>query len=226
MKAVVVGGTGATGRELIAQLLDSPKWKTVVSIARREIDLPDTYKGLQLAKLRQRIINMDNLAAEGQGAFEKADVVFCTLGTTRGKAGSAQEFVRVDLGYVKEAAKLAKEAGVPHFSLLTAQGANPRAWASNFILLHGLLYLNTKGQAEEFVKAQGFPRVSIFRPGLLDRMVGSPCLTERLASKVVSSIKVSQVAKSMMLEAEKSGAGTAVYEMKDLLAAAQKGQAP
>lgn len=73
---------------------------------------------------------------------------------------------------------------------------------------------------------QGFPRVSIFRPGLLDRMVGSPCLTERLASKVVSSIKVSQVAKSMMLEAEKSGAGTAVYEMKDLLAAAQKGQAP
>jgi len=60
----------------------------------------------------------------------------------------------VDLGYVKEAAKLAKEAGVPHFSLLTAQGANPRAWASNFILLHGLLYLNTKGQAEEFVKAQ------------------------------------------------------------------------
>lgn len=53
-------------------------------------------QGLQLAKLRQRIINMDNLAAEGQGAFEKADVVFCTLGTTRGKAGSAQEFVRVD----------------------------------------------------------------------------------------------------------------------------------
>ena len=38
---------------------------------------------------------MDNLAAEGQGAFEKADCVFCTLGTTRGKAGSPQEFIRV-----------------------------------------------------------------------------------------------------------------------------------
>jgi hypothetical protein len=38
---------------------------------------------------------MDNLASEGQGAFEKADVVFCTLGTTRRKAGSAKEFVRV-----------------------------------------------------------------------------------------------------------------------------------
>ena len=38
---------------------------------------------------------MDNLAAEGQGTFEGADVVFCTLGTTRGKAGSAKNFVRV-----------------------------------------------------------------------------------------------------------------------------------
>jgi hypothetical protein len=50
---------------------------------------------MKASKLQQRIINMDNMAAEGQGAFEKADVVFCTLGTTRSKAGSAEEFVRV-----------------------------------------------------------------------------------------------------------------------------------
>ena len=63
----------------------------------------------------------------------------------------------MDLGYVKEAARLAKEAGVPHFSLLTAAGANPNAWNSNFILLHPLLYCHTKGQAEEFIKAQVLP---------------------------------------------------------------------
>ena len=51
-----------------------------------------------------------------------------------------------------EAAKLAREAGVPHFSLLTAQYANPNIWASNFIAMHPLLYMRTKGQAEEAVK--------------------------------------------------------------------------
>jgi hypothetical protein len=61
---------------------------------------------------------------------------------------------QVDLGYVQEAAKLAKEAGVPHFSLMTARGANSKAWASDFSLFHGLLYMKTKGQAEEFVEAQ------------------------------------------------------------------------
>jgi hypothetical protein len=61
---------------------------------------------------------------------------------------------QVDLGYVREAAKLAREAGVPHFSIMTAGGANSKAWAGNSVLFHGLLYMKTKGQAEDFVKAQ------------------------------------------------------------------------
>lgn len=61
---------------------------------------------------------------------------------------------QVDLTYVEEAAKAAKAANVPHFSLLTAQGANPRLWASNIVFVHPLLYARTKGLAEEAVKAQ------------------------------------------------------------------------
>ena len=51
-----------------------------------------------------------------------------------------------------ETAKLAREADVQHFSLLTAQYANPNTWASNFIAMHPLLYMRTKGQAEGAVK--------------------------------------------------------------------------
>jgi hypothetical protein len=45
-----VAGSGAkqsllcTGRELVGQLLENPRWETVVSLARREIDLSETYK--------------------------------------------------------------------------------------------------------------------------------------------------------------------------------------
>ena len=45
-------------------------------------------------KLQQLVVNMDTLAQE-RTAFADADVVFCTLGTTRAKAGSAAQFIKV-----------------------------------------------------------------------------------------------------------------------------------
>ena len=77
--------------------------------------------------------------------------------------------MQVDLTYVEETAQLAKAAGVRHFSLVSSESANPNMPASNFLPLHPLLFMRTKGQAEEAVKRCGFERVSIFRPGMLDR---------------------------------------------------------
>ena len=53
-----------------------------------------------------------------------------------------------------ESAKAAKAAGVRHFSLVTSKGANASLPASYWLPMHPLLYLRTKGQAEEAVKAQ------------------------------------------------------------------------
>lgn len=131
------------GLELIKQLIDSPKWERIVSLGRRELPLPAEYKvrmpcatypcelrnsssysctltimisrsqTKSVGKLQQRNINFDNVAAEGQGAFERADVVFCTLGTTRGKAGSAESFIRVHLltNLGKQTASVSGNAG-------------------------------------------------------------------------------------------------------------------
>ena len=46
------------------------------------------------SKLKEVIVNMDNLG-EAREAFQGVDVVFCTLGTTRKAAGSAEAFVKV-----------------------------------------------------------------------------------------------------------------------------------
>lgn len=61
-------------------------------------------------------------------------------------AGSADAFRKVDYDYVAKSAELAKKANVPHFSLVTAQGANGNVWASDIKLFHGLLYTQTKGR--------------------------------------------------------------------------------
>jgi hypothetical protein len=61
-------------------------------------------------------------------------------------AGSAEQFKKVDYEYVAAAATAAKAAGVPYFGLVSAQGANANVPASDFRLLHPLLYTQTKGK--------------------------------------------------------------------------------
>ena len=65
---------------------------------------------------------------EYKGSFEGADVAFCCLGTTRGKAGK-DGFVKVDFDYVVNSAKILKESGsVKQFHLLTSKGSDPNSF--------------------------------------------------------------------------------------------------
>ena len=66
----------------------------------------------------------------------------------------------MDLDYVTTFAELSKAAGVSYFGLLTSQGANKDSW---------FLYPQTKGQVEDKVQQLKFKRISIFRPGMLQR---------------------------------------------------------
>lgn len=88
----------------------------------------------------------------------QADVAICTLGTTMAQTGSKGAFAAVDLDAVIAFAKAARACGARQFMMVSSVGANPKA---------GNFYLATKGQAEEGVKATGFERVDIIRPGLL-----------------------------------------------------------
>lgn len=58
-------------------------------------------------------------------------------------------------------------------------------------------------QAEEAVKAAGFPFISIYRPGLLDRSnTAEPRGLEVLASKVFSKLPCAALAKAIVNDAE------------------------
>jgi hypothetical protein len=71
-------------------------------------------------------------------------------------AGSAEVFKKVDHDYVAAAAAAAKAAGVPYFGLVSAQGANAGMPASDWKLLHPLLYTRTKGLVSSNIKVFGF----------------------------------------------------------------------
>lgn len=198
MRAVVIGGTGAVGKCLVGELINSKNFSKIVVLGRRSTTVPKTYNIDQSAaesegRLVQVTVDFETLDKESVGEhFQEKDVFFTTLGTTRAHAGSAAAFVHIDHGYTMKCAEIAKDCGISHMSLLTSQGSNANSM---------FLYMQTKGKIEEDSKKLNFDYLSIFRPGFLNRGVEKRWV-ETIAAWFVKGICVSDVAKSMRIEAE------------------------
>jgi oxidoreductase len=136
--------------------------------------------------------------------FVGAAYVGWALGTTKADAGSAEAFKRADYDYCRAAAAVAKrEPSVKHFALLSSAGASSSSW---------FLYMKTKGRVEDFVRGVGFDRVSVYRPGLLDRG-DKTRLKEKIIGKLVNSTKASVVADLMASHLNEGGKkGVEVYD--------------
>ena len=86
------------------------------------------------------------------------DVAISCLGTTMRLAGSQEAFRGVDHDLVLAFAKAARNSGARHMICVSSVGAMPAS--SSF-------YLRTKAATEESLRALGFDRLDILRPGLL-----------------------------------------------------------
>ena len=145
--SLVIGSTGLIGKKLIFEL--AKKDTEVIAITRRSISkLPENVNLLKL--------NFDNFLKNG--SLPSCDHIYICLGTTIKKAGSKNEFKKVDFDYSISFAKKAREAGATKISLVSSVGANK--CAKNF-------YLKTKGEVEEEIKKIDFQSINIFRPSLL-----------------------------------------------------------
>ena len=194
-KAVVIGGTGATGRQLIQQLINSDDIKTVTSIGRRPV-----LEGKSHEKLFDVVIDSFSRLKETEDFWKESDVFFNCIGTTRQEAGGARQFVDVELGISRMAATMAYEANIPHASVISASGANHKAWAVDWI--HPLLYTKTIGQKEQTVITENkFKRVSIFRPGMLLRLMNSGQWYDSLIKTMGIGLRVDILSQAMIVDA-------------------------
>lgn len=145
--ALLLGATGLVGSHLLRQLLDDPRYETVVALTRRPLDV-------EHPNLRQEIIDFD----QPDPARIRGDDLFCALGTTLRKAGSKEAQYRIDCTYPYEIGKIGRQNGVQQYLLVSSVGAD--AGSSNF-------YLRTKGELEEKLKALDFPAFVSARPSFL-----------------------------------------------------------
>lgn len=146
MKAIVIGATGATGKDLVKQLLVDRDFEQVDVFVRRKMDYSHP-------KLCVHVVDFENIDA-WKGEIT-GDVLFSMLGTTLKQAGSQKKQWRIDYDYQYEVAKAARENGVQTLELMSSVGASTRSL---------FFYSRMKGALEEAVKALSFSRTIIMRP--------------------------------------------------------------
>ena len=151
LTALVIGATGATGSELVNQLLEDNRFNSVVVFSRRPLVVTH-------AKLTTHIVDFDN--PQSWAHLVKGDVLFSALATTLKQAGSQKEQYKIDYTYQYQTAETAAANGVGAYVLVSAMGANARSW---------LFYPRIKGELDNAVAALTFKQIHIFRPGFLLR---------------------------------------------------------
>jgi uncharacterized protein YbjT (DUF2867 family) len=149
LRLLLVGATGAVGREVLAQALADPSVGEVVALTRRPL--------AAAPRLCNVVVDFDRLPEDAP--WWAVDAVICTLGTTLRAAGSQAGFVAVDRDLPLRIAQLARAAGATRFALNSSLGAD--AASKNF-------YLRTKGEAEDAIARLGYPGYTIVRPALID----------------------------------------------------------
>ena len=201
-KALVFGGTGLVGNQLIHLLLADESYQ-VTALVRKPMTVQNN-------RLTQVVFDFDH----PDNSVVVADEIYCCLGTTIKVAGSKAAFYKVDYEYVLSIATIAFTNGAKKFALVSSMGANKNS---------GIFYSKTKGAIEEAVTAIGYESLFIFRPSMLlgqrtefrvGEKIGKFIMTifSFAIPKKYKGIEAKQVAKGMMAMMNSNKKGVLILE--------------
>ena len=208
--ALVLGATGATGRELVKQLLAQPAFASVSIFVRKKPDFEDD---------KLKVHEIDFLKLKSYQNLIFGDVLFSALGTTLKDAGTKSKQYEVDYTYQYEFAKMASINRVSQYSLVSTYGANKDSW---------FFYLKTKGALEEKIKKLPFKSIKIYQPPTLIRQADLLRTSEKRGICILNTLNrlgilrsqkplsVSVLARKMIDQALLIKEGRTTYLPKDI----------
>jgi len=150
MNIVLIGASGLVGSELLQKLLIKDAITSITLITRSKLNIDSS-------KVNEIVI--PDLSSEALTRMDlQADHFICSLGTTIKKAGSKQNFKKVDFDLCYAFSKLAKVSNAQSLHLISSKGAD----------INSLFFYNkVKGEMENAVIKLKIPSVYIYRPSLL-----------------------------------------------------------
>ena len=170
LHALIIGATGATGTELINELLINTNFSRISVFGRRVPDI----ESKKLFKYKIDFSELDKIKKLLSG-----DILFSALGTTLKQAGGKKQQFLVDYTYQYEFAKIAVENGTKNYSLVSSTGADKNSF---------FFYPKIKGELEESVKKLPFNKIQIFQPPTLIRQPALARKGEKIGIKVFNKL--------------------------------------
>ena len=212
MKAIVIGATGATGRELIKILLLRSEFKHILALTRKKLEVSSP-------KLDVHVVNFAEI--DKYSSIIKGDILFSALGTTLKDAKSKTKQFEVDYTYQYNLAKISSENNVKTLSLVSSSGANENSL---------FFYPKIKGLLESSVKQLNFENIQIYQPPFLIRQSDVMRSNEKIGIFIFKALNsvgilnslrplpVSRLAEKMVDESlTKQPQRVMVFENKDII---------
>ncbi len=212
MKVLIAGATGLIGNHLLHFLLENSAITEVVALLRKKTDLKNE-------KLNQVVFDFDK--EENYKNLGDFDAVFCCLGTTIKKAGSKENFLKVDFQYPLS---LAKHISTKQFHIVSSMGADETGF---------FFYAKTKGKIEEKLKGLKIETLHIYRPSQLEGNRKEFRLGEQISEQIMrlfsvaipedyKLIQAKTVAKAMLNNTFKTEKGTFTHFSGEIKTIANK----
>jgi uncharacterized protein YbjT (DUF2867 family) len=150
--AAIFGATGLVGAHALTLLERDAAIERIHVFARRELDIPS----VKILFHRSDLMSPETIASDMRSY--KPDFAICALGTTMARAGSREEFYRVDHDLVMNAARALRMLGVGQFGIVSSVRTRRDARA---------FYLRVKAETERDLEALDFPSLVILRPSVI-----------------------------------------------------------
>lgn len=211
-EAFVIGASGATGTELL-QLMVNDKSYSTIHVPHR--------KTLKVESAKIKTYEFEKIYEPWEIKAQVDDLFYC-FGSTQDKAGGKDAFADLEIKVAHQVLWLAKELKVKNFYLVSAKGIKPH-------LLKG--YFKVKAEVEKIIKDHQFNSLYIYRPSLLLTNRDERRVLEFMAQKISAPVapwwqrywpgnapvRVDQLAKTMLYDAQHSENGIHIRENKNIL---------
>jgi len=206
-RVLIIGGTGQVGAAVVRALTAEPSCTEVVMVNRKPMSLT--------ANPRLRQVIMDTAAAQfsadvttlAESMVAEGDPTYgasCVGVGTRSLQWSEEELKALEIGVVGGFARGCHTGGITRFALLSAVGSNVKS---------RVRYARIMGLKEDTVRAIGFERLAIFRPGIIGGNVHTPGYAAwlgRLIPGRFGTIEQDDIARAFVAEFHSSAPGGVV----------------
>jgi len=173
-RVLIIGGTGQVGAAVVRALAAEASCAEVVMVNRHATSVT--------AEPPVRAVILDTASAGFETEVTALARSMCAHGDPVWGASCVgigqgsmkwrdEELKAVEVGVVGGFARGCRAGGITQFALLSAAGSNPRS---------RIRYARVMGLKEETVRAAGFTRLAIFRPGIIGGNVHTPSYAARL----------------------------------------------